>query len=37
MSSAKAYRKSEDWGVDGFTLADKDLALAKLRQMGFKR
>jgi hypothetical protein len=33
VESAEVYPKSEDWGVDGFTLTDKDAAFAKLRQI----
>ena len=33
MSSAEAYRKSEDSGVNGFTLTDRDAAFAKLREI----
>jgi hypothetical protein len=33
ISSAEVYPKSEDWGVDGFTLVDKDAAFAKLREL----
>jgi hypothetical protein len=29
----EVYPKSEAWGVDGFTLADKDAAFAKLREL----
>lgn len=33
MTSAEAYPKSEDWGVNGFTCAEKDAAFAKLREL----
>jgi hypothetical protein len=33
VEPAEVYPKSEAWGVDGFTLADKDAAFAKLRQL----
>jgi len=35
--AAEVYPRSEAWGVDGFTFTDKGTALAKLRQMKFKR
>ena len=30
---AEVYPKSEAWGTDGFTFADKDVAFAKLRAL----
>jgi hypothetical protein len=33
VEPAEAYPKSESWGVDGFTLTDKDAAFAKLREL----
>jgi len=33
IEAAEVYPKSEAWGVDGFTLTDKDAAFAKLRQI----
>jgi len=33
---AEVYPNSEAWGVDGFTLSDKDAAFAKLREVGRK-
>jgi len=33
VQPAEVYPKSEAWGVDGFTLTDKDAAFAKLRQL----
>jgi hypothetical protein len=33
VEPAEAYPNSEAWGVDGFTLTDKDAAFAKLRQL----
>jgi hypothetical protein len=33
VEPAEVYPKSEKWGVDGFTLADKDAAFAKLREI----
>ncbi len=37
VEPAEVYPNSEAWGIDGFTLTDKDAAFAKLRQMKFKR
>jgi len=37
VEPGEIYPKSEAWGVDAFTLTDKDAAFAKLRQMKFKR
>jgi hypothetical protein len=34
---AEVYPNSEAWGVDGFTVTDKDAAFAKLRQMRFEQ
>jgi hypothetical protein len=36
VGPAEVYPKSEAWGVDGFTLSDKDAAFAKLREVGRK-
>lgn len=36
VEPAEVYPKSEAWGVDGFTLSDKDAAFAKLREVGRK-
>jgi len=33
VEPAEVYPKSESWGVDGFTLTDKDAAFAKLREL----
>src|SRR5260370_18892626 len=33
IEPAEVYPKSETWGVDGFTLTDKDAAFAKLREI----
>jgi hypothetical protein len=33
VEPAEIYPKSEAWGVDGFTLTDKNAALAKLREV----
>jgi len=33
VKPAEVYPKSEAWGVDGFTLTDKDAAFAKLREL----
>jgi hypothetical protein len=33
IEAAEVYPRSESWGVDGFTLTDKDAALAKLRSL----
>lgn len=33
VQPAEIYPKAEAWGVDGFTLTDKDTALAKLREL----
>ena len=33
IEPAEVYPKSETWGVDGFTLIDKDAAFAKLREV----
>ena len=33
VEPAEVYPNSEAWGVDGFTLTDKDAAFAKLREM----
>jgi hypothetical protein len=33
VEPAEIYPKSEAWGVDGFTLTDKDAAFAKLREL----
>jgi len=35
VEPAEVYPNSEAWGVDGFTVTDKDAAFAKLRQMRF--
>jgi hypothetical protein len=34
VEPAEVYPNSEAWGVDGFTLTDKDAAFAKLRKVG---
>jgi hypothetical protein len=33
VTPAKVYPNPEVWGVDGFTLTDKDAAFAKVRQL----
>jgi len=33
VEPAEIYPKSEAWGVDGFTLTNKDAAFAKLRDL----
>ncbi len=33
VEPAETYPNSEAWGVDGFTLTDKDAAFAKLREL----
>ena len=33
VEPAEIYPKSEAWGVDGFTLTDKDAAFARLREV----
>jgi hypothetical protein len=33
VEPAEIYPKAEAWGVDGFTLTDKDTAFAKLREV----
>ena len=33
VGPAEVYPNSEAWGVDGFTLADKDAAFVKLREI----
>jgi hypothetical protein len=33
IEPAEIYPKAEAWGVDGFTLTDKDAAFAKLREI----
>jgi hypothetical protein len=33
VEAAEVYSKSELWGVDGFTLTDKDAAFAKFREL----
>jgi len=33
---AEVYPNSEAWGVDGFTLSDRNAAFAKLREVGRK-
>ena len=33
VEPAEVYPNSEAWGVDGFTLTDKDAAFAKLREV----
>jgi hypothetical protein len=33
VEPAEIYPNSEAWGVDGFTLTDKDAAVAKLREL----
>jgi hypothetical protein len=33
VEPVEVYPKSEAWGVDGFTLTDKDAAFAKLREL----
>jgi hypothetical protein len=33
VEPAEIYPKAEAWGVDGFTLTDKDAAFAKLREL----
>jgi hypothetical protein len=36
VEPAEVYPKSEAWGVDGFTLTDKDAAFGKLREIEAK-
>jgi len=33
VEPAEVYPNSEAWGIDGFTLTDKDAAFAKLREL----
>jgi hypothetical protein len=33
VEPAEVYPKSEAWGVDGFSLTDRDAAIAKLREI----
>jgi hypothetical protein len=33
LEAAEVYPRSEAWGVDGFTLTDKDAAFEKLREI----
>ena len=33
VEAAEVYPNSDSWGVDGFTLTDKDAAFAKLREV----
>jgi hypothetical protein len=33
VEPAEIYPKADAWGVDGFTLTDKDAAFAKLREV----
>jgi hypothetical protein len=33
VEAAEVYPNSEAWGVDGFTLTDRDAAFAKLREL----
>jgi len=33
VEPAEIYPKAEAWGVDGFTLTEKDAAFAKLREV----
>jgi len=33
VAPAEVYPKSEAWGLDGFTLTDRDAAFAKLREL----
>jgi hypothetical protein len=33
IEPAEVYPRSESWGVDGFTLTDRDAAFAKLREI----
>ena len=33
VEPAEVYPKSDSWGIDGFTLTDKDAAFAKLREL----
>jgi hypothetical protein len=33
LEAAEVYPRSEAWGIDGFTLTDKDAAFAKLREI----
>jgi len=33
VEAAEVYPNSEAWGVDGFTLTDKDAAFSKLREI----
>ena len=37
IEPAEFYPKSEAWGVDGFTLTDKDAAFAKMREIKDER
>ena len=34
VEPAEVYPNSEAWGVDGFTLSDKDAAFRKLKELG---
>jgi len=34
VEPAEVYPNSEAWGVDGFTLTDRDAAFAKLQELG---
>ena len=34
VEPAEVYPNSEAWGIDGFTLTDRDAAFAKLRELG---
>jgi hypothetical protein len=34
VEPAEVYPNSEAWGVDGFTLTDKEAAFAKLSELG---
>jgi len=34
IEPAEVYPNSEAWGVDGFTITDKDAAFAKLPELG---
>jgi len=37
VGPAEVYPNSQTWGVDGFTVTDKDAAFTKLRQMRFEQ
>jgi hypothetical protein len=37
IEAAEVYPNSEAWGVDGFTVQDKETAFRKLRQIGSQK